>query len=486
MHFLSNYHIKSKAVRDPLYTYIELPEVLLPIIDHKLIQRLRWISQLPLEQLVYPSAQHSRFEHSLGVMYLAMLAAVSLLTNSKEEINSYFQTDPDFKKLETLEEQEQNFILSAGLAGLLHDVGHAPFSHTLEEACKYVDIGYKYNHEHVGFELSKYLIKSTQLSDKIYSIKALQALNKNLKEDNSDLRPIEIIIRKIIDGPIDVDKGDYIYRDSYHCGTNYGYYDIQRLWRNICVVKDIYNLHVTTKGALEAWTLRFQRYKMYANIYKHHIRNITDAMLIDILASCFEHYRDDKQKLESLIPITDSLDDLGNKQTMFNFMTWTDNSLLKVISSLGIPASFRVDNFLSRVLYKPSIYYDLSNYPDLLFLVEDGYDIHLAIREIQKELHKSKRLNFDFLINKEELPPVYDSYVQEKIKVYNESGESWSLAEYLGFKLPNSSGSDNSSNGRFSLNYKIYLRFFISRDCRSMEHILKDRIDQFLEPYKRI
>jgi HD superfamily phosphohydrolase len=145
-----NYKIESKLIRDPIYGFIELPRVFIPIVDHSLFQRLRWISQLPLEQLVYPSAQHSRFEHSLGVMYLAMVAAGSLLSNSKNLIEGLLKKDNDFKKIRGMDNKYKQFILSAGLSGLLHDLGHAPFSHTLEEACKYSKIPYKYDHEEVG------------------------------------------------------------------------------------------------------------------------------------------------------------------------------------------------------------------------------------------------------------------------------------------------------------------------------------------------
>lgn len=485
MHFLSNYSIQSKVVRDPLYTFIELPLDLLPIIDHKLFQRLRWVSQLPLEQLVYPSAQHSRFEHSIGVMYLAMLAAVSLLQNSRSTLNAYFRRDPDFCSLDKREKEKQ-FILSAGLSGLLHDVGHAPFSHTLEEACKYSKLKYKYDHEQVGYRLARFLVSDNNLSNKIFAKKTLQVLNKDLTEVNSDLEPIEMVIRNIIDGPIDVDKGDYVYRDSYHCGTNYGFYDIQRLWRHICIVPGSYNLQVTKKGALEAWTLRFQRYKMHTNIYKHHIRNITDAMLIDILASCFEHFSRKKNILRELIPISNSPDDLADDEVLNRFMVWTDDSIIRVISNQNIPASNRVSKFLSRQLYKPSIYYNLSDdYPEILYLMKKSNRINLELREIKKELHEKKSLDFDFLINKEELPPVFDSSVQQRIRVFYDSNKSESLAEYLGFQYPATTDKSLSDNGEFPLGYKIYLRFFIDKNCKQMvERILKPEIDNFLKQYK--
>ena len=121
-------------IRDPIYNYIELPISIKPLVDHPLVQRLRWISQLPLEQMVYPSAQHSRFEHSLGVMYLAMQAAITLLNDEiSYRILRQAKEEDSITRGISEEEFKRTFIISAGIIGLLHDVGHGPFSHTLED-----------------------------------------------------------------------------------------------------------------------------------------------------------------------------------------------------------------------------------------------------------------------------------------------------------------------------------------------------------------
>ncbi len=226
-------------IRDPIYGYIELPKSLKPLIDHPLVQRLRWVSQLPLEQMVYPSAQHSRFEHSLGVMYLAMQSAITLLNDkiSKKKILRA-KREEDLTKNLNKSKFERAFILASGIVGILHDVGHGPFSHTLEDMFYYCKAEMnKFNHEDLSFVVSKYILNEFGNDDEIEEVAkklALNALNKS--RDVADLKrksPISAILRNLIDGPVDVDKGDYLLRDSYHCGVIYGLYDKDRLWRHI-------------------------------------------------------------------------------------------------------------------------------------------------------------------------------------------------------------------------------------------------------------
>jgi len=487
MFFKENYNIESKLIRDPIYDFIELPHVFIPIVDHSLFQRLRWISQLPLEQLVYPSAQHSRFEHSLGVMYLAMVAAVSLISNSKVIMEGLFDKDDDFNKIIGMENKCTEFVLSAGLSGLLHDLGHAPFSHTLEEACKYSKIPYKYDHEEIGFFLAKQLLDELNLLDKIFVKKTLKVLNKNLKEINSELAPLENVIRKLIDGPIDVDKGDYIYRDSYHCGTNYGFYDIQRLWRNIAINKENYTIGVNKKGALEAWSLRFQRYKMYKNVYKHHTRNITDSMLIDILATSFDIAANKKpENIHSLIPTFQSLDDLSNKENLNIFKFWTDNSILKEISSNPNSASPRIDQFLQRKIYKRCSEIDLAKYPEALYKIKGSNDFVLQLRELKLHLHDSKQLNFDFHIDKVVLPPVFEKEVQNEIRLIEDGIPTLTLAEFLDFsvnssEIPRNSNNNSEDNIEPSIKYVLYL--YIEESSKHMENILLSEIGLFLKSF---
>ncbi len=251
----------TKQIRDPIYGFIEADREDQKLIDHRLMQRLRWVSQLPLEQLVYPSAQHSRFEHSLGTMHLAQKATTALTDHSRDAFNAACELDSNFKKLDT-KKRKKLFVHIAKTCGLLHDIGHAPFSHTLEEACKHAnEFSFYYDHEEVGFHLARHILDEVSYVEPQSCIMK-QILNKKLEDE--ELTPPERIIRRLIDSDLDVDKGDYVLRDAYHCGVTYGVYDPELLWQN-AVITDTFDIGVHTKAAIEAWTLCLARYKTEAD-----------------------------------------------------------------------------------------------------------------------------------------------------------------------------------------------------------------------------
>ncbi|XRO75234.1 HD domain-containing protein [Methanocaldococcus sp. 28A] len=442
MYIVSKYFPSNnvKLIRDPIYKFIEVPYEFVQVIDIKYLQRLRWVSQLPLEQLVYPSAQHSRFEHSIGTMYLSMLIAITLLNDdiSKERIYNAIDDDPNTENLKSDEMKNQFFVASAGLIGLLHDVGHAPFSHTLEDSLNYTKKDLNYNHERVGFEIAKHIIRECYLSGpdsgdykKVKEAVAntvLRVLNKDYKIE--DLTFLQKILRSIIDSSLDVDKGDYLLRDSYHCGVMYGYYDLERLWRNVRISED-FTLGVSPKGAIETWSLRIARYKMYKNVYTHHVRNITDAMLIRILSEAFDKL--DEEDIKKILPIDDDSSKRLTDEILLNFSFWTDNLFLKEILELednkykDLNVKFWIENFLKRSL--PKRYYELK-------LEEFGilkYDKQLFLK-IKEEL-ESINPEFTFIIFKNMLPPVFTRDVQADIKVITDNKEEQTLAEYLEFKI---------------------------------------------------
>lgn len=344
-------------IRDPIYGFVEVPRILRPLLDAPEVQRLRWVSQLPLEQMVYPSAQHSRFEHSLGVMYLSMIVANTLLLDpiSRERIVQSLKEDlkEELKKERGLpEDWEEYFVLSAGIMGLLHDVGHAPFSHTFEEALRRLPREkFFFHHETLSFVLAKKLLSvytpQPKLSSEgweLFKDSILYALNK--EKSFTEIPFVARILRSIVDGPIDTDKGDYLLRDAYHCGVSYGIYDAERLWRFIRLSSD-FTLGVHPKGAIEAWTLRFARYKMFQNVYWHHVRDITDELLVDALKLAFmaiEKFRDksiqegdQENYLPDLCPVRLPLKSNATltDDEMHRFLLWTDTSLFRALERIS-------------------------------------------------------------------------------------------------------------------------------------------------------
>lgn len=456
-----------KYIRDPIYKFIEVPDDYIPIVDHKIIQRLRWVSQLPLEQLVYPAAQHSRFEHSIGTMNLARLAAERLIENSKAAFNRLSRNDYYFRSL-GLPERKKTFIHCAGLLGLLHDIGHAPFSHTMEDACKHApDLPYKYNHENIGYHLAKRIIDDVSLPDLQKNI-ILCTLNKTNKKE--DLPDLVVLLRDLIDGPIDVDKGDYLLRDSYHCGVVYGIYDYHRLWNNI-IITDTHRIGINTKGALESWSLRIARYKMNVNVYKHHIRNITDALLIEIITLALQLTNNSDETKRSILPVLCDHDLLLDEK-ISRFCFWNDNTILHDLNNLeDAKIKSKIENFTTRKLYKRCIKIDLTkDYPES---IPNQRQIHNKMLAIKINLAE-KNIFFNYIIDTQCPPPIYEDEVQKDIRIKTDK-EYTSLSNYLGFFKEQPEKDDSYIPSKF-------LRIFTERKDPSYEKIIYEEVNKsFLE-----
>lgn len=440
-------------IRDPIYGFIEVPRVLRPLIDAPEVQRLRWVSQLPLEQMVYPSAQHSRFEHSLGVMYLSMVVATTLLD---DEVSHDRIRDTLFSKLPQHDQWKTYFVLSAGIVGLLHDVGHAPFSHTFEEAVRGLPReGFSFHHETLSFVIAKELLKNDFLklqqepsNERLWSDYKrfiLYALNK--EKSVTEIPPIARILRSIVDGPIDTDKGDYLLRDAYHCGVNYGTYDIERLWRFVRI-SESFTLGVHPKGALEAWTLRFARYKMFQNVYWHHVRDITDALLVDAIQSAFmvlserrEEREENKNAYEELCPIKIPLDSDATliQEERYGLLMWTDTSLLRALERVSNDNNLRkVSEILDWIRHRslPKRLFK-SPFPILAPIKRDFIEpyreqIRSEVQEILDQYSPTRNPRVWVVLREVQPFPLLDPDTR-RIPVVIREDEELSLPHFLGF-----------------------------------------------------
>jgi HD superfamily phosphohydrolase len=252
-------------IKDPLYGYIRLTEVERNVIDSLAVQRLRRIRQLAGAEYVYPAANHTRFEHVLGTMYLAGVVADSLPANLSAD-----------------EKQKVR------LAALLHDVGHAPFSHLFEPLLsKYMNR----NHE----DASRWIIAESTLAEVIrqqgFDPKELSglAVGKPSKSDKS-------FLGQIISSSFDVDKMDFVVRDSYHTGAGYGSVDVFRLIYTMDVLDGNLAADVTALPTLESLILA--RLESFKAIYFHRACRAVQMMLLRAL----EAAKDDLTILRAKTP----------------------------------------------------------------------------------------------------------------------------------------------------------------------------------------
>lgn len=252
---IAQWRTGGSLVRIPPGIDVPLTERVRRLIDTAPFRRLAHVSQLGLVSLVYPAANHTRQEHSLGVFQAAIEFLVRL--SSDERFTA------------AIGPHEAELFL---VATLLHDIGHWPFGHPIE------DLGLPQIPDHES------LAELYLLRDEIAT-----ALHENWKIDAKDVAALiagrtsdqkSRILRSLLSGPIDVDKIDYLMRDSLHAGVPYGrHFDRQRLVGSLCLNEAGDGLAISDKGKTAAEMMVFARYVMFSEVYWHHAVRAATAML---------------------------------------------------------------------------------------------------------------------------------------------------------------------------------------------------------------
>jgi uncharacterized protein len=287
--FLSDGDHPINRIRCPIHGFIHYSDNEREIIDHPLFRRLRHIRQLALTEYVYPGATHTRFEHSLGVMEIATRAFDSLAARRGDLLEKVFKTVSGFED-HPLEMARQVLRLAA----LLHDVGHASFSHAAE---KVVNEGV--GHEDLGIAIVETGDLLGQKLDNLFWQGCSQYVGKVIK-GGRDLAPQLQIVHDLISGQMDADRTDYLLRDSHYCGVDYGRFDHHRLIECLDVDEVEPNtLEMTlTKDGLHSFeALILARYHMNTQVYCHRLRAIYDEYLISYHKSLGEESLNTPQKV---------------------------------------------------------------------------------------------------------------------------------------------------------------------------------------------
>ena len=235
-------------IKDPIYGYIYITEPEKEIIDSFPVQRLRRLRQLAGAEFVYPAANHTRFEHSLGVLYLAG----RLVENSN--LSGHIDKDE---------------VEMVKLAALLHDVGHGPFSHVFEHLLsKFMDK----THE----DMTYWIIRESEIADKLgkYGFTADEVARLAVGRLK---RKGKAFLDRIIRSGVDVDKLDFIVRDTYHTGAEYGYVDIFRLIHTLDVSDENLAVNIGALSALESFIIA--RIESFRSIYFHRVSRAAQMMM---------------------------------------------------------------------------------------------------------------------------------------------------------------------------------------------------------------
>lgn len=254
---------KLKIVNDPVYGFIHIPnEFILDLIEHPYFQRLCRISQMGLSYLVYPGARHTRFHHALGCMYLMQQSIQTLR----------------YKQVEITPEEEEGLYIAI----LLHDIGHGPFSHAMEHS-----IVEGISHEEISLAFMEEL--NRQFEGKL-SI-AIEIFQKKYHKQ---------FMNQLISSQLDMDRLDYLKRDSFYSGVSEGNINSQRIIAMLTVKDD--TLIVEEKGIYSIEEFLVARRLMYWQVYLHKTSIGAEFVLIRILARVKELTQQGKK-----LPMTTAL-----------------------------------------------------------------------------------------------------------------------------------------------------------------------------------
>ena len=262
-------------ITDPIHRYIRFSETEREIVDTVIFQRLRGIRQLAGAHLVYPSAQHSRFEHSIGTMHIAGYAGETLLSKG------YFGDEDKVQQLR--------------LAALLHDVGHGPFSHLFEEVLMEK---HNMNHEDMG----KQIISRSEISDILgkHGYNSSDICRLSFGQSNIQF------FNEIISGALSADMMDYLPRDSLFTGVEYGKIDYHRLISSFEVTTDGH-LAINKSALYSLESMLISRYEMYKAVYFHKTVRSAEVMLLRSIMLADEQLNLTDKTLNKYLSLTDEI-----------------------------------------------------------------------------------------------------------------------------------------------------------------------------------
>ena len=259
-------------ITDPIHDFIRINKTERKIIDTSVFQRLRRIKQLSGAHLTYPGAQHTRFEHSLGVLHIASMAGESL--HSKELMSN---------------EDVQNIRFAA----LLHDIGHGPFSHLFEEVLQRK----KQNHEEIG----KQIILKSEIGDIISKSGYDKKLIHNLAVGQSKMQ----YLNEIVSGALSADMMDYHLRDGYFTGAEHAKIDHHRLTHSLDVYKN--KLALDSSALVNFETMMISRFQMFKAVYFHKTVRAGEVMMLEAMSLAGNELGLSSLKIDEYVKLTDEV-----------------------------------------------------------------------------------------------------------------------------------------------------------------------------------
>jgi HD superfamily phosphohydrolase len=332
-------------IKDPVHGYVYISEEEKGVIDSYPMQRLRRLRQLAGSEFVYPGANHTRFEHCIGVMYLAG----KVLEN------------PNVSRLLDKEEVDM-----CRIAALLHDAGHGPFSHVFEQLL-IKDL--EKTHE----DITSWIIEKSEVGDKLSKMGYKPNEVAGLAVGKLH-KPGKAFLDQIISSAVDVDKQDFIVRDTYHTGAEYGFIDVYRLIHALDVLGENLAVELGALSALEAFMIA--RIESFKSIYFHRVGRAAQIMLATAM-----------EKANSELGLT-AFKSPEEYMALDDYSVWT--ALKKCAASKGI-----IEDLERRKMLKCA--YERTFY-DKDTMISNIFGRESYRRQMQSEIAKEASVNIESVI----------------------------------------------------------------------------------------
>jgi hypothetical protein len=262
-------------IRDPVHNFILFDDFERKLIDSEPVQRLKHIKQLALTCEVYPGATHSRFEHSLGTMEVATQAFDMIVRKNPRAL----------ARLEWKESDREAYRQVLRIGALLHDIGHAPFSHAPEALLPEGYAGHEdFSKDMILSDLIRPLLRKGPVTFDADQVVAVALGPERSSQEDPSIQ----LLQELVAGELGADRIDYLVRDALHTGAAAGRFDYHRLLNTLTVIEHPYTrspvLALEEGGVHAAEALLLSRYFMFLRVYFHRVRRIYDIHLADFLS----------------------------------------------------------------------------------------------------------------------------------------------------------------------------------------------------------
>jgi HD superfamily phosphohydrolase len=312
--------------RDPIYGFVKLNDWERAIVNHSAFQRLRRIKQLAWTNMVYPGAEHTRFEHSLGVMHVATEMFNGIVSKRQRYL------------LENINYDEGGIIrdlCKLRLASLLHDIGHPPFSHAAENLMPInPKTGKTYNHEDYSSAIVRLLFQDVIENHPFNQNTEFESehIANFLTRDPSIGR--SLLWCDLLSGQLDADRADYLLRDAHHIGVEYGRYDLNRLLVTMTIGRqpegEGFIIAVENGGEHAAEGLIIARYMMFTQVYYQRTRRAYDYHIEQAIKHMLaEEQKDTDLEQKDCFPPPTSVENLHR------YLKWDDWKVLGRLAEGG-------------------------------------------------------------------------------------------------------------------------------------------------------